>query len=413
MQTINNGIPGGTAPKRKMSKEKKILAAVIMAVATVHVPQMALTPGIARMATDAFPQFSLLSIQSAVTLPCLLSVISGVVGAVLIRLGKLTRKNIVVAGLGLYVIASIWTLLFHTLFWQVIISGLFIGSGTGFIVPYITSIMIDDFDGPDLHLVTGLQGSFVGFGGIILSFVAGLLVTVIWFGGYELFFLGLPLLILCAKVLPHKQKKAVPPGSKFVDISPNVVLYSLFASFLFVMTYAVFANNFSSHLQSHGYANFSVLAGTGIAINLLGGTIAGFFYSKLGRAFGDYVIVISYGCLAAGFVIVSAFPGSVPMMYLGAFVAGASLCLATPQGIMSVSRYTNQDNSFFGTLFFNCICNGTAGFLAAPVYTGITLAIAGDDTIFRYYFVAGCSALFGIIFFFIIAARRKKGIAWR
>jgi MFS family permease len=273
--------------------------------------------------------------------------------------------------------------------------------------------MIDDFEGPDRHLVTGLQGSFVGLGGIILSFVAGLLVTVIWFGGYLLFFLGLPLLILCAKVLPKKPRKAVPPGSKFVDISANVVLYSIFASFLFVMTFAVFANNLSSHLQSHGYVNYSVLAGTGIAINLLGGTIAGFLYSKLGRLLGDYLIVISFALLAVGFFLVSTFTGSVPVMMAGGFIAGSSLCLATPQGVISVSRYTSQDNSFFATLFFNCICNGAAGFLAAPIYTGITQALVPGDTVFRYYFVAGCAALFGLIFLIIIIARTKKGIAWR
>jgi MFS family permease len=395
-----------------MSKDKKILAAVIMAVATVHVPQMALTPGIEKMAI-VFPQYLLVSIQSAVTLPCLLSVISGILGAILIRLGIFTRKNLVIAGLGFYVIASIWTLLFHTVFWQVIISGLFLGLGTGFIVPYITSIMIDDFDGHDRELVTGLQGSFVGLGGIALSFVAGLLVTVVWFGGYLLFFLGLPLIILCAKVLPKKPKKAVPKGSKFVDISSNVVLYSIFASFLFVMAYAVFGNNFSSHLHSQGYTNYSALAGTGIAINMLGGTIAGFLYSKLGRIFGDYLIVISYACLAVGYAMVSTFTSSVPAMMTGGFIAGFSLCLATPQGVISVSRYTNQDNSFFATLFFNCICNGVAGFLAASVYTGITEAIVPGDTVFRYYFVAACAAAFGLIFLFIIMARRKKGIAWR
>jgi MFS family permease len=385
----------------------------IMVIALIHIPQMALTPGIARMSTDAFPQFSLLSIQSAVTLPCLLSVISGIIGAYLIRFGKLSKRAAVLLGLAFHGSAGLFVILLHGEFWQIIAAGLLLGSGTGLIVSNITSIMIDDFGERERKLASGLQGSFVSFGGIVQSFFAGLLVTVVWFGGYIMLLLAWPIFLFALFGLPKDKKIKAGDGGRFWGMPKDVWFFSTFGSLLFVMTFAALANNLSSHLQQTGFENYSSLAGTGIAVNLVGGVITGLFFNKFSHKLGDYLIAIAYLLMTIGYLVVAVSDRSVPLMLTGVFIIGMSLTLASPQGIVSISRYVTPNDSFFATMLFNCIMNGIAGFLSAPVYTGISQFISGDSTAGRFLFIGACSLAIGAVFLVITVLRVRKGVTWR
>jgi MFS family permease len=397
-----------------MAKNKKRLMATILLVALVHVPQMALTPGIARIKTDAFPEYSLLVIQSAVTLPGLLSVVSGIAAALLIRADKLTRKAATVAGLALFGAAGLFTLFFHAHFFQLILSGLMLGWGTGMFVPNITSILIDSFDERDRKLASGLQGAFASFGGIILSFFAGLLVTRLWYGGYLMLLLGFPICAVCMVNLPaRKAPVSLAERVPRRKLPADVFYFSSVASFLFVMIFASFSNNLSSHLQAAGVVNYSATAGIGIAINMFSGFLMGLLFNKLSARCGDYLIAAAFVLLAAGFLLVGAFARFFPLMPIGAFVSGAAICLATPQGIVSMSRCVDESNSFFATMLFNCVMNGMAGFLSAPILTGITQLLAGDDTVFRYNFIALLSLAIAVAFALSTARRAKRGVAWR
>ena len=396
-----------------MTKKDKALMVTILTVALIHIPQMSLTPGIARMKTDAYPEYTLLAIQSAVTLPCLVSVVSCVVAAMLIRYGKLSRRSAVIIGLALFGCAGIFTVLFHTQFWQVIVAGLLLGFGTGMIVTNITSIMIDSFDDSHRKVASGLQGSFVSLGGIIQSFFAGLLVTVVWYGGYIMLLLAIPICILCIFTLPAQKKYKDIPTGKFTDMPSDVMFFSIFGALLFVMTFAVLGNNISSHFQASGIENYSAMAGIGISVNLLGAVIMGLFFNKLSQRFGDYLIFIAYVMLAVGYALLAFFTSSMILMLLGSFIAGMSLTLATPQGIISLSRYVTPANSFFATMLFNGIMNGIAGFISAPVYTGISQMISKDDTVLTFNFTAICSIGIGVAFLIFTLHRIKKGKVWR
>jgi MFS family permease len=117
--------------------------------------------------------------------------------------------------------------------------------------------------------------------------------------------------------------------------------------------------------------------------------------------------------MAIGYVIVALCGKSVPLMLLGVFIVGMSLTMVSPQGIVSISRYVSPNNSFFATMLFNCIMNGLAGFLAAPVYTGISQLISGDSTIGRFIFVAASSLAVGAVFLTVTVLRTRKGVTWR
>jgi MFS family permease len=374
---------------------------------------MALTPGIERMHTFAFPGLSLLAIQYAITIPCLGSGIGAIVAAILIRKGVLSKRNATLIGLFLYGFSGVLAFLFHAEMWQVYIDGCVMGLGLGFFQSNITTIMIDNFDDHERKLASGMQGAFISFGGILMSFSAGLLVTVVWYGGYLILAVSIPIMFVAAFTLPKDKRMHAATAAKLRDLPKDVYYYAAIASMLFVMTFAALANNLSSHFDASGIENYSVAAGSAIALNMLGGCILGFFFRKLSTKFGDYLVTIGFVILGIGYFMVSYFSDSLIMMMVGAFVCGTTVTMVTPQGIMSMSRELDNTNSFYGTMIYSCIANGLAGFLVSPIYTGITQLIKPNDTEFRYYFVAACSITIGILFALNTIRRQRKGIVYK
>jgi len=394
-----------------MKRHEKILLLTVMLIALMQMPQMALTPGIEQMVRHF--QLSPLAIQATVTLPCLLSALGAIISATLVRFGAITRKQATVAGLLIFGGAGVFMLLFHAAYWNTIVSAIMLGLGLGCFQSNITSIMMDGFDDHGRKLASGMQGAFVSLGGIIMSFVAGLLVTIVWYGGYLILMLALPIGIISLFALPKKKRMHADNVGKLRDLPSSVYLYSIFGSFLFVMTFAAFANNISTHFANAGIENYSVMAGIAIAVNMGGGFIMGLLFRRTSMFFGDYLIGLAFIMMAIGYLIVSIFHNSLPVMIFGSLVIGTAVCLSTPQGIVSMSRYVDESNSFYASMIYACVTNGLAGFLVTPVYTGITDLIRPGDTVFRYAFISGCSIAIAIVYVLIIRSRTRRGVAWR
>jgi MFS family permease len=417
-----------------MTKKQKILFATIMAISFLHMPQMALTPGIEGM-TKVFTSMSVVTIQLGVTLPPLVTVFSSILAAVLIRFGVLTRRSAVLWGLAIFSCSGVFILLLHTEFWHIIASGILMGAGLGSFQSNITSIMIDGFDDHGRKLASGMQGSFVSLGGIAMSFAAGFLVTKLWYAGYILFLIAAPIFILCLFTLPkpnrHPQpvilrevagstaaisgeNSPTPPKTgRLRDMPADVYYISFFASFMFIIIYAALANNLSLHYAASGVKDYAQWTGTSIALNMAVSAVCGIFFRRISSKLGDYLIACGFGVLAVGFIIISTFHASLPMMVIGTSICGVAVICCSPQGVMALSRYCDESNSFYATMFFSAVTNGLGGFLTTPVITGITELIAPGNTIFRYAFMSALAIATATTFAITTTVRKKKGKSWR
>jgi hypothetical protein len=269
--------------------------------------------------------------------------------------------------------------------------------------------MIDNYEPRSRGVLTGLQGSFTSIGGIILSLGTGFLLQYFWYAGFMMLMLCIVGAIMAVANLPKADKTAEVAIGKIRDLPKDVFYFVILGAFGFVLMYAVAPNNMSTHLHTHGIENFSELTGMVISVQLIGAVCSGYVFKFASPKFGDNLIAIGFTILAAGFVVVGLGVSSIPVIFISSFFIGFSMCFATPQGIMSMSRYVDESNSFWATMLYNCIFMGLGGYLSAPFNTGITQALFGDDTVKRYVFTGGMCLVVAIIILSINTYRKKIG----
>ena len=268
----------------KMAKNKKLLAATILAVALIQMPIQALMPAIERMST-IFTTRSLSEIQTAVALPNLISMFAAILSAILITKGVISKKAAVVSGLCMAIVTGIMAAFFHTQFWHLIVFSLILGTAMGFFIPTTMSVMFDAFNEGERQRVAGLQTAFINIGGIVMSAIGGILATLIWYGGYLAFLLMVPVAVLAAVTLPGKKLQAAlsAPGIPAKKSTlPAEVFYYAILIFLYMMISIVCGSNLSTHLAMSNVGNAGT-AGLASAVQMAGGVAPGSYSASFRR----------------------------------------------------------------------------------------------------------------------------------
>jgi MFS family permease len=401
----------GLIKRSKVTSNKKLLVATILCIALIQMPILALVPAIERMAR-IFPVRSLSEIQTAVSLPNLISMFSALLSALLIARGVISKKTAVITGILMSISVGAAALFLHTAFWHVIAFSVVLGLSIGFFIPTTMSILFDAFNEEERQKVAGYQTSFINIGGIIMSVVGGFLASFIWYGGYLAFLLMVPVVILAAVTLPGGGMKGVGRASgepvKKSKLPAEVFYYALLI-FLFMMIYNVCSSNLSTHLAGNGLGN-SATAGMASAVMMAGGVATGLIFSKLSTKLGDYVIFFAYLAVFIGFTILNIGHRSLPVVFAGVFIVGSSLSMIIPQCLFSVSKCVDPSSSSAATTLVCCLAPGAGGFLSPIIFTNLTTALSGPSTNFRFQFV-GFVALAVGIGAAIIAMRAEKRAA--
>jgi MFS family permease len=377
----------------------------------MQMPHFALSAGIDTIQKKIFTDQSLSTIQTVISLPNLLSVVAGVLASVLVSFGISTKKNLTITGIFIIAVTGIVALLFHTQFWQMVLFSVLIGFGIGFFVPTSQSIMIDSFDEKERQLISGLQFSFINFGGILMSLAGGLLITLVWYGGYIILLVMLPVAILSVFALPQDKLRAgikheAEKKQRRVKLPADVFYYSA-VLFLFSLMFNVTMSNLPTHLETNHLGNAGT-AGTVIATTLAGGVLSGIFFDKLSSRLRDYMIPISFIIIFIGFTLLNIFSASLPVIFFAVFLVGMSTSLCLPQCMFSASNVVDPSNSALAATFLSCIAPGSGGFLSPVVFTNITQALVKDSTSFRYQFVGIIALLAGVVYILTTLRREKR-----
>jgi MFS family permease len=393
---------GGSA----VTKQKKHLMWMIMLIAIIQMPNLAILPSIHRI-TLLFPEKTVAAVQTAVSLPNLISPLVALLVSQLVY--YITKKRAILIGLALLFAVGVLCFAFNTAFWHIIFLSCVMGTALGFFVPTTTSVMFDNFTESETQKLTGYQTSFLNGGGIIMSLAGGALATYIWYGGYTVLVLALPVLILCWKFIPQDEamyrsgpKKA---GERKSRLHGDIFYYAVIV-LLFQLLNAVSGSNISLHVAQGGVGDSSV-AGIASALQMAGGVFSGIFFGRLSARFKDMLVPISFAILAVGFVVISVFQTSLPLILFGCFILGTAMSVIMPQCLYDISRKVDASSSTMATTLVMAVAPSIGAFISPSVFTNITTAIAGDSTKFRYMFVA-VTALAASVVLTVLTARRGK-----
>jgi MFS family permease len=396
---------------KSIAKSKRLLMWTLFLIFIMQMPHFGLSSAIDTIQKRVFTEQSLSAVQTVISLPNLLSVVAGILASVLISLGITTKKNLTIIGIIIIGVTGIVALLLHTQFWQLILFSVLIGLGLGFFIPTSQSIMMDSFDEKERQVVSGLQFSFINFGGILMSVAGGLLATLFWYGGYITLLVMLPVAVLALFALPQDKKQTRKIGdvknkTNRTKLPPEVFYYSV-TLFLFTLMFNVTMSNMSTHLEANHLGNAGT-AGTVIATTMAGGVFSGIFFNKLSSRLRDYMIPVSFALLFIGFTMLNVFSASLPLIFIAVFLIGTSSSLCLPQCIFATSNIVDPTNSALAATFLSCVAPGSGGFLSPVVFTNITEALVPDATGFRYQFVGTTALVVAVVYFFSTLGREKR-----
>jgi MFS family permease len=380
----------------------------LLLIAMVQMPSLALSPGINQIKTTVFADQSLSAIQTAMQLPNLISPFVTITLAFLIGKGILTKRASCIAGLFIVGFTGALAMVAHTQFWQLCMLNIILGLGISGYISNATSLICDNFTEDERQFISGYQTSFINGGGIIMSLCGGALAGLMWYGGYLMLLLAIPVAVIALfaipKVKPQRSEKKTKKTNKLEKLHPDVFLYSG-AIFFFMLVYNVGGSNISTHLASLGD---TTLSGIATAIQMAGGVVCGLFFGKLSGKLGDRMMSLAFCSIFVGFMILSLFPSSIVMSFVGVFVTGTAMSMMLPQCMFSTSKVVNENTSALATSLTSCIAPGFGGFFSAMVFTNITQALYGDSTVLRYRFAAIVALVFAAGLFVLVTYRAKR-----
>lgn len=399
----------------EMSRKNRLLFIAFMTISLLQMAQYALTPGIAKIKAEVFTDLPLSSIQTAMTLPNLLSMVMSIVSAWLIGKGLISKKSAVLIGLAILAATGIAVLPAHYEFWHLCMLSVLIGSGMGFFIAPAASIVFDNFNPEEVRLAVGYQSAAINFGAIVMSTVGGVLATLIWYGAYFTLLFAVPVLVLCIFAVPGDKRTHSARGGREGNPRPAKkklpadTWYFSAVMFLFSLIFHVCGTNISSHLMAAGIGN-TATAGIATAAQMAGGVFAGILFSRLSARFRDLLIPAAFFVIFIGLTLLNIGHRFLLANIAGVFITGTSISIFVPQVLFATSNQVDESNSAAAVTVVNCVLPGLGGFLSPVVFTNLTTALGGPSTNFRYGFVAVVSLVLGIVLTAttLVRARRDR-----
>lgn len=395
----------------KLDRHKKLLMWTILIIALVQMPALALTPAINLIQTQVFPDKTLAQVQTALAWTNLISPLTSIVAAFFINRGIFTKKGVVVTGLLLLSVTGLTAVFLHTQFWHLYLLSVVLGLSTGCFMTNAFGLMFDNFDDKERQTIAGYQTSCINAGGITMGLLGGALAAAMWYGGYLLLLIGFPVAILALFTVPHYKSPSLVKGGQTTEkakLHPRIFYYAVLAC-LFMMIYGVGGSNISTHIQQNvPNVDDAAMAGIAVAVQMGGGVVAGLFFGRLSQRFRDMILVIACAAVFVGFMILSLFASSLPMIFAGVFITGMSLSLMLPRCTFGVSMLVDKSTSATATVIALSIAPSLGGFLSPQVFTRLTVTLFGEQTVYRYGFVAGFVLVFGVVIAVLTRYHERK-----
>lgn len=365
--------------------DTRLLKAAILTMSFVQMGTNGIAPILAQIAA-AFPGASASSIQFLMTFPSIFCVVCTLLAALLAE--KLPKRTLALAGLSIVSAAGVLACAFHGSLAVLFLWAALLGVGIGMVAPIAPSLISELFDGPERSALMGQQNSAANVGSMLMTFLGGFLAAGGWWFGYLVYLLALPGLLLTLRAVPAAHGPRARQGGAGPAKGRLHLWREMAIAFVFLMLFSSGPANLAMLVAERGIGG-TALAGTMSTLFLLGGTICGLFYGAAATRLGDKTVPLGALMLAAGFLLVSAAPGAVPMG-IGCLVAGGSISMVMPACMMGASRQAGRQTLASALV----LGSSNVGVFVMPLLTSATALLTGSDaTAPRFVACAAVAAL--------------------
>ncbi len=279
--------------------------------------------------------------------------------------------------------------------------------GSGFYHPVGISWVGRAYSGPDLDHAMGFQSSF-GDVGVILGMGSGAFLGA-WLGWQVPFLLwGVLNLVAVATGLQLVRGRSSPPVSDPAPVDYLAVLRDVRYWLLpIAIGGAIFniVSNFGPVLLHDRFLVPDAYAGASIALWILVGTIAAFYFGRLSAHFGRYrSLVAAYLFLAVATLVAGTL--ILPAVLLALWTLGSALFITYPATFSFISEASRArvQGAAFGVIFGFQLLGG-----AVSVYAAGWLAQAFGSPAMPFLLAAGLSGA-GFVYLLAVRSRAETGV---
>ena len=365
----------------------------------------------------AFPDASETLISLIITLPPLATALSGfLIGAISDRYG---RKRVLIVSLALFGLAGSSGFFLDSvtsiIFWR-----LWLGVGLAGLLPTVTTLLTEYYDGPTRARYMGYLSAAMGVGGLVLQTGCGVLAEISWREPFLIYLFGvivIPLVLLYVRE-PARQEEEEETGFhdglemprariKKLDTGPVLLVYvTLFVSL--IMMYLISSK--IAYLLTQTADVSTTVCGLILGMAGLFSAVSSYSFWRFARWFSPVqMFALMFFLEGAGLFIVGT-AVNVPVIALGAALVGFGLGLGTPTGSMWLSSITPQ--KYLGRIMGGQTVAVYFGVFASSFVGAELLALTGSyQGLFLTIGVAG--VLVGAVYWVaaMIAARKKRAEA--
>lgn len=356
-----------------------------------------------------FPDASQTMIQNLISIPCL------VVIPVTLIVGKLmdsvSKKLLSIVGILCFLIGGFLPALMSSLTVILVLRGIF-GVGIGVVQCVSSALVAENFEGPERDKVQGNLTSAQMLGICVMVFAGGWLADVSWNFAFFVHLLGIISLILCIVCIPNVKPQGAQaarvsdaPAQK-VKLTKGSWIWALtmFVLFIGAQIYSI-ALSFIVDEKGLGTAAQS---GNAMAFFAIGGFLLGLVFGRLSGAARNLTLFVGLVGIIVSYLVI-AFAGSMPMIYLGAFLFGVSLSVCMPCVIVGTAGSVDVFSSAMAISITMCAQN-FAQFLCPYIVNPISAALSDGTNANQISFLlgAGLTAVMAVIALIWGIAQNRK-----
>lgn len=275
----------------------------------------AISPALGLIA-KAFPDANPTMIKLILTAPSLMIIPFSFLSSYLTS--KLTKRTIIMLGLIIYLIGGVGAQFSSTI--ELLLAlRLLLGVGVGLIMPLSMSLINDYYTGSERTKMMGYNSAFSNFGGILTMLLAGWLATFGWRVPFNVYFLGLIIIILIFLFLPKGEIQQPLQHERKAKVPLAVYGYALAMGGIMLAYYSI-ATNMALYLEQNSLGGAS-LAGTVISFTTVGGMITSLLLVRIEMTFKNFVIPIMLFGMGMAFLILS-FTNSILLVLVSVCLIG-------------------------------------------------------------------------------------------
>ncbi len=379
---------------------RKIMTRFAILILSVFTVSAGATAATLPLMMRSFPNISATTIELLMTIPSLGIIIFTPISNIVADF--IGVKKTIMTGLALIFIGGIIPAV--TLNFPLILaSRIVLGLGTGLLMSFSQSLIIQLYEGRDQQKMLGLSSVFQGLGMFVMTYAAGVLLNSGWQMSYWIYLIVLPIILLVGVYVPKTvgiiseagDSQTQSNDSKKID--GKIWLLALFA-FMFNATFAFISIKFALLVVSRNYGTASD-ASTLLGLMAFAMAAGGFIFMYVQKHWFKYTTAIGLGFATVSFLLLTV-SHSLFLSAIGVILVGISVSIFMASMIANINRMTSARKVAFSTSVVMTCAN--VGTLLSPYFAkGISSVFSNIEPGFT--FEAGL-VIFAILFIIAVFA---------